>query len=432
MFLKTGSGLEWNLFWLLEMRPHPISVTPKFTSALGSGLMALSLYAATTPGLAQTDEAVKIGVLFGFTGAIESLTPPMADSAELAFQEVSDSGRFLGGKTIESVRADSTCTDAGAATAAAERLVTSDNGAAILGADCSGVTIAVANNVAVPKGIALISPSATSPALSTIDDDGLFFRTAPSDARQGKVLAQVIQERGYDTIAIAYINNPYGKGLSESLQASFEELGGTVTINTAHEEDKGDYTAEVAELSEAGSDLLVVLSYVNQGGVGIVRAALDTGAFETFGFADGMNSQSLLDAVKADGHDLTGSFGTAPGNEGEGADAFTEIYTAASGDGPSQFTGESYDAAALMALAMQKGGEATSEAMAANMMAVANAPGEKILPGELGKALEILAAGGDVDYVGATNVELVGSGEASGNYREYEAQDNEFKTVRFH
>ncbi len=413
------------------MGMYPISVNSKFTSALGSGLVVLGLCAATTSVLAQMDEAVKVGVLLGFTGPIESLTPPMADSAELAFEEVSDSGKFLSGKTIEPVRADSTCIDAGSATAAAERLVTADKVVAILGADCSGVTIAVANNVSVPKGMALVSPSATSPALSTIDDDGLFFRTSPSDARQGKVLAQVIKERGYGTIAITYTKNDYGKGLSESLEAAFEELGGTVTINTAHEDGKADYTAEVAELAEAGGDLLVVLGYADQGGIGIVRAALDTGAFEIFGLADAMYSQKFLDDIKADGNDLTGSFGTVPGNEGEGADAFKAIYTAAGGDGDGAFTGESYDAAALMALAMQKGGEATSEAIADNMIAVANAPGEKILPGELGKALEILAAGGEVDYVGATNVELVGPGEASGSYREYEAQGDEFITVRF-
>ncbi|SAY39994.1 ABC transporter substrate-binding protein [Candidatus Synechococcus spongiarum] len=413
------------------MDPHPISIYSRLTSALGSGLVALSLCAATTPALTQTDKAVKIGVLLGFTGPIESLIPPMADSADLAFKQVSDSGQFLDGKTIESVRADSTCIDAGAATAAAERLVTSEKVVAILGADCSGVTIAVANNVAVPKGIALISPSATSPALSTIDDDGLFFRTSPSDARQGKVLAQVIKERGYDTIAITYTKNDYGKGLSESLQAGFEALGGTVAISTAHEDGKGDYTAEVAELAEAGSDLLVVLGYADQGGIGIVRAALDTGAFEIFGLGDAMYSPTVLDSIKADGNDLTGSFGTVPGNEGEGVDAFQEIVTPVGLDGQGPFTGESYDAAALMALAMQRGGEATSEAIAANMIAVANAPGEKILPGQLDKALKILAAGGEVDYVGVTNVELVGPGEAAGSYREYEVQGDEFKTVRF-
>ena len=62
---------------------------------------------------------------------------------------------------------------------------------------------------------------------------------------------------------------------------------------------------------------------------------------------------------------------------------------------------------------------------------VANAPGEKILPGELGKAIEILKNGGDIDYVGATNVELIGSGEAAGTYREYEVVDGEYKTVQF-
>ena len=116
------------------MALRPISINLKVTPALVSSLMAMGLCAATTPALTQTDETVKIGVLLGFTGPIESLTPPMADSAELAFEEISDSGQFLGGKTIESTRADSTCIDAGAATAAAERLVTSDKVVAILGA----------------------------------------------------------------------------------------------------------------------------------------------------------------------------------------------------------------------------------------------------------------------------------------------------------
>ena len=108
----------------------------------------------------------------------------MADGAEMAMKEVTDSGLLLDGQKIESVRADSTCTDAAAASAAAERLITSDGVAAIMGADCSGVTTAIANNVAVPKGVVMVSPSATSPALTTINDNGFFFRTAPSDARR--------------------------------------------------------------------------------------------------------------------------------------------------------------------------------------------------------------------------------------------------------
>ena len=102
---------------------------------------------------------VKMGIILGFTGPIESLTPAMAASAELAFKEASDSGSLLGGETISTERADSTCVDSAAATTAAEGLV-SGGVVAIMGADCSGVTGAIATNVAVPNGCLLYtSPS---------------------------------------------------------------------------------------------------------------------------------------------------------------------------------------------------------------------------------------------------------------------------------
>ncbi len=391
-------------------------------------LLATAAAAVIGQAAVAQDDAVKVGVLLGYTGPIESLTPPMAESAELALQEISESGNFLGGETIEPVRADTTCVDAAAATAAAERLVTSDGVVAIMGADCSGVTTAVANNVAVPNGVVMVSPSATSPALSTIDDNGLFFRTAPSDARQGEVLANILIDRGIEEVAVTYTNNDYGKGLSDAFIQSYEALGGEVTISAAHEDGKGDYSAEVGALAAGGGDLLVVLGYADQGGVGIIRSAVDTGAFDQFALGDGMYSQTLIDAI---GPDLNGTIGSVPWSEGEGADAFAEVAKGAGVDPTSTFTRESYDAAALIGLAMQAGGEATREAVAANLMDVANAPGEPIMPGELDKALQILADGGEVDYVGATGVELIGPGEAAGTYREYIVEDGAYETVRF-
>ena len=152
-------------------------------------LLLLAIFLVMTNGTPTiADNNIKVGVILGFTGPIESLTPDMAKSAEMAFKEASDSGLLLGGKKITPVRADSTCIDSAAATTAAERLITAQGVAAILGADCSGVTSAIANNVAVPNGVVMISPSATSPGLSTIKDKGFFFRTAPSDERQGEVL----------------------------------------------------------------------------------------------------------------------------------------------------------------------------------------------------------------------------------------------------
>ena len=391
-------------------------------------LLATAASAVICSSALADGHSIKVGVILGFTGPIESLTPPMADSAELAFKEVSDSGMFLDGNVIEPVRADSTCVDAAAATAAAERLISAEGVAAIMGADCSGVTTAVANNVAVPNGVVMVSPSATSPALSTIEDNDLFFRTAPSDARQGEVLASILKDKGITSVAVTYTNNDYGKGLSDSFISNYESMGGSVTINAAHEDGKGDYSAEVGALAAAGGDLLVVLGYADQGGVGIIQSAVDSGAFDMFALGDGMYADSLIAAI---GDDLNGTIGSVPWSQGEGADKFAALTEAAGVNGDSSFTRESYDAGALIALAMQAGGEASREAVAANLLAVANAPGEKIYPGELAKGLEILKSGGQVDYVGATNVELIGPGEAAGTYREYVVEGGEYKTVTF-
>ena len=133
---------------------------------------SVALAMMATPAFAAD---VKLGIILGYTGPIESLTPDMAMGAELAISEVNASGAFMIGAKISSVRGDSTCIDSAAATAAAERLITSDKVNAMVGADCSGVTTAILQNVAMPNGVVMVSPSATSPALSTIEDNDLFF-----------------------------------------------------------------------------------------------------------------------------------------------------------------------------------------------------------------------------------------------------------------
>ncbi|MCJ8139436.1 ABC transporter substrate-binding protein [Falsirhodobacter halotolerans] len=378
-------------------------------------------------GMAQGEE-VKMGIILGFTGPLESITPAMAAGAEMAMTEVSESGKLLDGSTVVPVRADSTCVDATAATAAAERLVSAEQVRAIIGADCSGVTGAILQNVARPNGVVMVSPSSTSPGLSQVEDDGLFFRTAPSDARQGEVMADIIDSRGISSVAVTYTNNDYGKGLAESFATAFTAKGGEVTIQAAHDDGKADYSAEVGALASAGGELLVVAGYVDQGGRGIVQGALDTGAFDTFFFPDGMYGQSLLDTF---GTDLDGSFGDVPSAEGDNVDAFGPLAEAAGLDPTAVYVGESYDAAALVLLAMQAAGSSDPAVYKDKMFDIANAPGEKINPGDLGKALELLADGQDIDYVGATNVELVEPGESRGTFREYDITDGAVETVGF-
>lgn len=390
------------------------------------GAVTLAIASAATNAAVADD--VKVGVIMSFTGPIESLTPAMAGGAEMALAEVSESGALLDGTTLTPVRGDATCIDSAAATAAAERLVTSDGIVAMVGPDCSGVTGAVLANVAVPNGIVLISPSATSPALSTAEDEGLFFRTAPSDARQGVVMAEVLMERGVESAALTYTNNDYGKGLADAIQAAYEGMGGSVTIVAAHDDGKADYSSEVAALAAAGGDVLIVAGYVDQGGKGIMQASLDTGAFETFALPDGMIGSSLTDDL---GGDIDGSFGTVPGTDSPGAAAMVDLAAAAGVSTEGPYVGESYDAAALIALAMQAAKSTSSSDFAASVESVANAPGEKIYPGELAKALGILAEGGEVDYEGATAVELINGGETAGAYREILIEGGEITTATY-
>lgn len=394
-------------------------------------LLLASAAVALCAGGASAED-VKLGVLFGFTGPIESLTGHMKNAAEAAIKEVNDSGKSK--FAFSDVTGDTTCTGSDVAVAAAEKMVTSDGVKGIIGGDCSGVTGAILQKVARPNGIVMISPSATSPALSTAEDDGLFFRTAPSDAREGEVAADILQEHGVKSIAMTYSNSDYGKGLAEAIAASFEKLGGKVTIDIPHDDAKSDFSAEVASLAAAGGDILVVAGYVDQGGKGIIRAALDTGAFSTFELPGGMVSTSLTDNF---GKSIDGSYGQVPESDSPGAAILKEMGAKNSPayEATSPYTMESYDAAALIMLAMNAAGSSDPKVYKDKIMEIANGPadgsGTKILPGELGKALELIAAGKPIDYDGASGVTLIGPGESAGRYKEFKIEDGKFVTVKY-
>jgi branched-chain amino acid transport system substrate-binding protein len=328
---------------------------------------------------------------------------------------------------VTSARADSGCIDNGLAVSGGERLIAEGiNG--LIGADCSGVTGAVLQNVAIPNGMVMISPSATSPGLTTMEDNGLFFRTSPSDAREGEVLAEILQERGVKSIALTYTNHDYGKGLADAIESSFKAIGGEVTIVAAHEDGKADYSAEVGALASAGGDLLVVAGYLDQGGAGIIKSALDAGAWDTFGLPGGMIGENLPKTI---GPDLDGSYGQIAGSQGNGIETFTKMAEEAGFDGTSPYTPESYDAAALFLLAMQAANSTDPAAYKEKILEVANAPGIEIFPGELGKALELIKNGEDIDYVGASAVELIGPGESAGTYRMIEVKNGVNETIGY-
>lgn len=384
-------------------------------------LLSVAIAATTVMSFAQAE--VKLGFLGGFTGPLESLTPPIYEGAKLAVAHVNTQGGILDGDYVSMLSADTTCIDASAATNGADRLINSEGVVGIVGSMCSGATVAVANNVAVPAKVLMISPSSTSPAITSLDDNDLVYRTAPSDAYQGQMLAKLLASKGIDEIAITYVNNDYGQGFANALESSFS---GTVTASQAHEDGKADYRAELGSLASTGTQNLVVLAYADGSGQTILRQAYEGGDFTTYIGGDGMVSQALVDSIGGDV--LEGMIATKPGvPEIPGKNVFADEMKSLSLDPNAIFAAQAYDAAFLIALAIEENGSSDSEGLTAALRKVASAPGEVILPGEWDKAKKLIAEGKDINFEGASgNHEFDENGDVAGQIVEMTVKDGQF------
>ncbi len=377
------------------------------------------LFINTTNLLAE----IKVGIILGFTGPISSFTPSMAKSSELAFKEASDSGLLLGGKTISASRLDSTCVDSASAVEAARNFI-SQKVVAIIGASCPNIAKIIASKVTIPSKVLMISPSSTSPDLENLINSGFFFRTTPSDTRGIKILADFTKDKNIKNVAITFVDNAYEKNLSEVFKNALETQGIKVTTNSSHKGGKNDYSSEVAKLASSGGDALAIISYTDRGGKEIVQASLDSGTFNKFIFFDGMVNKNLTDIF---GEKINDSFGILPGSKKKGARIFANIIKKNNIIlGP--FIGESYDAAALIILAMQAGNSSNSGSISKNILEIANSPGTKIYPGELKKGLELINKGKKINYEGVTNIEFSLDGKIKGSFLEQIVKNGKFKS----
>lgn len=386
--------------------------------------MAVAASTVALSGIAQAE--VKIGFLGGFTGGIESLTPAIFDGAQLAVSQVNEQGGILDGQQIEMPTGDTTCSDASAASNAADRMVNSEEVTAIVGALCTGATIAAANNAAIPGGVTMVSPASTAPAVSELDDNDLVFRTVPSDAFQGEMLAKLLLDKGIEEVAVTYVNNDYGRGLSDAFTAAYENGGGRVAENLAHEDNRADYRSELGTLSATGVPNLVVLAYADTSGQTVLRQAYESGMFTQYVGADGMVGDSLVEAIGADV--LEGMIATRPGSPDlPGTDMFNEQAEAADIDPSAVFAAQAYDAAFLLALAIEQNGNAEREGLSEALRSVAMEPGEVILPGEWEKAKELIADGTEINYEGASGThEFDENGDVPGVVVEMVVEDGSF------
>ncbi|MEQ9255489.1 MAG: ABC transporter substrate-binding protein, partial [Alphaproteobacteria bacterium] len=347
-----------------------------------------------------------------------ALVAPIVAARNRAAQLVNAQGGLLDGDTYVLVLGDSAC-DAKAAVDAANKVVNVDQVVAVVGPNCSGATSAAAQSVTMPAGVVLLSESATSPAISDLADGDTVFRVAPSDSFQGRSIAEQARAAGYQRVAVTFANDDYNSGLAQVFINSFQDMGGTVVASQMHEPDKASYRSELATLAADGNpQALMVFAYYGGSGITILRNSLENELFDKFMAADGMFDNSVVEQIGAE--NLAGRLAVsqaASDTDSEAYQRFAQAFTAAGGDPQSPFVAHGYDAAFLMALAIQKAGSADRSLIAAALREVANAPGEIVLPGEWEKARALIAAGTDINYQGASgDIEFDANGDVSGLY----------------
>lgn len=362
--------------------------------------MIVAAAALLGTSLAAQAADTKIGILMDITGPIANFIPPLQNAVNLAVKQVNAQGGLLDGMAVP-VFGDTTGTSQGAVDAAG-KLANIENVPVIMGALMSGTTIAAAEAVSIPAGIVQISPTATSPAMTGLKDADLVYRVVPSDNYQGAVLARMVLAEGIKKVAVTYVNNDYGVGIGQTFMAAYKAAGGEVAAEQKHEEKKDSYRSELATLSKAGAEALVVIAYAGDSGVKIVKQSIEGGLFTRFIGTDGLRDDLLIKDVGAEA--LKTSFFSSPTSPADNPAQKTlhDAFNAEFKEGADKaFVDQTYDATFLALLAIEKAGSADRSKIAAALREVASAPGEKIGPGEWAKAKELIKAGKDIDYDGA-------------------------------
>jgi ABC-type branched-subunit amino acid transport system substrate-binding protein len=386
-------------------------------------LAALALVAVfggifTVSSLSQGND-VAIGASYCLTGGLSDFGARFLTAINIAGENINGAGGLKGGgKYSYIVRDDGT--NPQQAVNVDTDLVNNAKVPAILGHCSSGATIP-ASAVTVPAKVVMISPSGTSPRITTLQDNDYVFRTAPSDALQGVVLAKALFDKGYKSLAIIYRNDAYGGGLAQVTSDNFKKLGGTVTALAAYEDGTTDFSGVIAAASKDKPAAISIIAF--EEAEALISQMVKAGVTNFDGFTDGTKNQDLISRlVKViDPKLLEGKIGTGPGSKpSAGFDAYKKLYQAKlPGEEPFIFSANAYDSAMLVALAalkvQQLGQPVNGENVRNQLRFVANPPGDLVTVNEWAKAKAAIDAGRDINYEGASgDVNFDAAGDVSG------------------
>ena len=366
---------------------------------------ALALWVA----VAQADIAV--GAPFALTGPVAEQAKAMRLGAELAQQQVNSQGGVLGSK-LQLVFADTAC-DADNGAEAVRQLIQA-GAVALVGPVCSGVTLRQARSVSIPAGVVTLSVASASSLITPLPDQDLVFRTAPSDAVKGQALAQQALAMGLRKVAVSHASDAYNTGVAQVFAAAFKALGGQVVIDQAHQPKQADYQGEARAVAAGAADV-ALFAYSGSGGVQFLKNLLaEPGVRHVLG-TDGLMSSELTAALAPEQLAKLSFVLAAADTEREGYKRWLAMATAAKikPDGP--YVANAYDAAFLMALAIEAAGAPDRAKVSAGLRAVSGPAGSTVYPGEFAKAKALLKQGLRINYDGASGpVDFDAAGDIAG------------------
>jgi branched-chain amino acid transport system substrate-binding protein len=361
-------------------------------AVLATGALVLAGCAPTAEAppadVPEGDGTFAVGTILPATGNLAFLGPPEVAGVKAAVADIEANADFPFEVTVSEKDSGDTSTDI--ATQSASELV--DEGVDIvIGAASSGVSFTFVDQL-IEANIIQISPANTSPDFSSYDDNGVYWRTAPSDVLQGRVLGNLIVGDGFENVGIIYINDPYGIGLEENATLAIEAAGGTVTASVPYNTGDTVFTTQVDELLGSGAEAIAVIAFEET--ASIIPELVTTQGFpgSSVYFVDG----NLSNSYEFPEGTLEGAKGTLPGNF-----ASEDFQEKALAIDPAledfSYSAESYDAVVLAALAAAAAGSDNSEAIKQNLQA-ASEGGEKCE--SFDDCLALALAGTDFDYDG--------------------------------
>ncbi|NUN15997.1 MAG: ABC transporter substrate-binding protein [Myxococcales bacterium] len=368
-------------------------------------------YGVSTKAELMDKNTILLGVLVPRSGALAQLGPYLDQAIEMAMVEVNKAGG-LDGRKFAAVSCDSG-TALEPTLAGVTHLVQTLKVPLIIGEISSELTIAAFTNIAKPAGVMMISPAAASPVISTIPDDGLLWRVAPSAALQGKALGHHLLEKGYSKIAVVNRNDPWGNGMRQALEevlctgfacADSNSYKPFVYTDATIANDQAQALTAILPFDP---DITILVSYIADG-VGFLNAAANAG-YKRFILGDGARDKLLLELV-SDQELLCDVFGSsAKTPSGSVYQAFSIQYKASwKGQDPVPYTANAYDAFFVsgfsIAAALAQNAELTGAAIAENMSRLTSGDAIKAGAADWHVGVQKLQSGATttINYLGAS------------------------------